>query len=339
MKYSRRIGALLPPLLICLGSGTAAAQDILVLKNGDRITGEIKRIWDGEISIEPAYADEFEVDVPAVDHIISDREFEIELADGREFVATMSGEDASGNQVLDAAGESVSIQLAEFLEVDEPEDFYDWEVNADISAELNKGNTDSSNSKVRADAMFKHGDHRHRGEVTYFREELSGVVTKEQDIFVYSYNWLFNDPWFLAGNFSFERDPIIQLNKRVIASAGLGRDIWNTPGKGLSVSLGVGGQSEDIGMTADVSSVATWILRFRYDFFNGDLELFHNHGINKNIDGRTNTSYRTTTGLRYEITDLLYTTFTLDYDYETNPVPGVVSEDITTLFGFGAEFD
>jgi len=340
---------MIPIALLCF-SGAAMSQDVLVLKNGDRITGEINRIWDGEISIEPEYSDEFDIDLIAVDHIISDREFEIELEDGREVVATMGGVDASGQQVLDVGSEAIAIELADFLEVDEPEDYYDWGVNADISADLNKGNTESSNSKLRADAMFKHGDHRHTGEVTYFREELASVRTKEQDLFRYSYNWLFNDPWFLAGNFSFERDPIIELNSRIIASVGLGRDIWNTPRRGLSFNLGIGAQEEDIGTDLfngglelfrmkQSSSVATWALQFRYDLFNGDLELFHNHNINSNISGRTNTSYRTTTGLRYEITDLLYANFSIDYDYETDPVPGVLSEDITMLFGFGAEFD
>jgi putative salt-induced outer membrane protein YdiY len=315
------------------------SQDVLVLKNGDRISGEINRIWDGEISIEPEYSDEFDIDLIAVDHIISDREFEIELEDGREVVATMGGVDASGQQVLDVGSEAIAIELADFLEVDEPEDYYDWGVNADISADLNKGNTESANSKLRADAMFKHGDHRHTGEATYFREEVANIKTKEQDLFRYSYNWLFRDPWFLAGNLSFERDPIIELTSRVIASAGLGRDIWNTPRRGLSFNLGVGAQEEDIGNMKQSNGVATWALQFRYDLFNGDLELFHNHNINSNISGRTNTSYRTTTGLRYEITDLLYANFSIDYDYETDPVPGILSEDITVLFGFGAEFD
>ena len=36
---------------------------MLVLKNGDRITDELKRIWDNKILIKPEYLDEFKVDV------------------------------------------------------------------------------------------------------------------------------------------------------------------------------------------------------------------------------------------------------------------------------------
>jgi putative salt-induced outer membrane protein YdiY len=329
------------PFLICLllAPGLALPMDVLVMKNGDRITGKIKRIWDGEVSIEPDYADEFNVDLPEVDHIVSDREFEIELTDGRELVATMGGTDTAGGQVLTADGQDVVIGLEDFLEVDEPEDYYDWEVNVDFSSTLKEGNTDSVNFQLRSDGMIKVGDHRNRAEVKFLRERLAGVSTQQKDLFTYNYNWLFKEPWFFAGNYSFERDPIQELNSRHIFSMGLGRDIWDTPHRSLSFSLGAGYLTEDIGMSTQQSSVAAWVLRFGHDFFNGDMEVFHNQDINVYLSGRSNTSYKTSTGLRYEITDLLYTNLTLNYDYETDPVPGVLNEDLALLVGFGAEFD
>jgi hypothetical protein len=41
----------------------------------------------------------------------------------------------------------------------------------------------------------------------------------------------------------------------------------------------------------------------------------------------------------YEITDLLYANATLNYDYETEPVPPAGSESSSLVFGFGLEFD
>lgn len=338
INVSRAAGLILLLIISAVSPGIVQA-DVLVMKNGDRITGEIKQIWDDEITIEPTYSDEFEVDVPEVDHIISEREFEIDLEDGRELVATFAGAADDGDQVLMADGQAVEVGLDEFLELDEPEEFYDWEANIDFSSTLNTGNTDSYNAQMRADGMFKHGDHRHNGEITFLREELADVPTKEQDIFRYNYNWLFNDPWFLAGNFSFEKDPIIELDRRLIGSVGLGRDIWNTPQRLLNFNLGVGVQDEKIGGVTETSSVATWTLRFSYDLFSGDMELFHNQNLSSNISGRTNANFRTSTGLRYEITDLLYANFTVNFDYQTDPVPGIENEDVAILMGFGAEFD
>ena len=313
--------------------------DVLVLKNGDRITGDIKRIWDSEISIEPEYSDEFNVDVSVVEYIESDREFEIDLNDGRSLLASFAGADTDGNQIVRSDDESVSVPLAELFELDEPEEEFDWESNVELAANINKGNTDTANTKVRADATVKFGDHRHIGEITFFREKLARISTKEQDLFKYSYNWLFKDPWFFGASLSYERDPIIELDSRVIVSAGIGRDIWNTPRRTLNIQLGAGYQQEEISSATTDSAVATWTLRFRQDLFSDDVELFHNQTITHNITGRTNTSYRTSTGLSYEISDLLSTNLSLDFDYETDPVDVAENEDIALLFGLVAEFE
>ena len=327
-------GAIISSVLLCL----SAQADILVLKNGDRITGDIKQIWDGEISIEPQYSDEFDVDVSAVEYIESDREFDLELDDGSQSLARFRGSDSDGNQIIESNGESTSIPLETLFELDEPEKDFDWESNIDFSASLNSGNTDSSNSKLRADTVISIPNHRHLAEITFLREELIDVSTQERDLFRYNYNWLFRDPWFFSALLSFERDPIVELGGRTILSAGIGYDIWATPRRTLSVQLGVGAQSEELASVRSENAVATWTLRYSQDFFNDDLELYHNHSIIPNISGRTNTSYKTTTGLRYEITDLLYANFSIDYDYETNPVDTAVSEDVAVLMGFGAEF-
>lgn len=339
MKLSNRIVIYSLVFLLCPLVAQAKTTDVIVLKNGDRITGEITRIWDEEVTIEPEYSDEFNVDMPAVAYIESEREFEIDLADGRELVVTFPGADAEGNQIIKTGSGTEILPLSNMLELDEPEDYYDWESFADLSGDLKKGNTDSRNAKLRGNTTLKLGDHRHIGEFSLYREELAGTTTKDQLIVNYNYNWLFNDPWFFSALTTFERDPIIQLDSRVTASAGIGLDIWNTPDRTLSIQLGVGVRAEEIGNQSTTSSVATWVLRYSQDFFSDDFTLFHNQSIVPTISGRTNTSYRTSTGIRYEITDLLYANISLDYDYETVPVNDTTrNEDLIVLFGLGLEF-
>jgi len=350
MNYLKSAIFVIPLVVLAVIVGQTAHADVLVLKNGDRITGELKRIWDSEITIEPEYSDEFKVDVPAVAHIESARVFAIELQDGTKFVAQLDGADASGNQIVKAGEESVSVPLAELFELDEPEDETEWDSNVEFSADFNSGNTESYNTKLKADTTVKVGDHRHIGEVTFLRESITdlatdvSVLTQEKDLFLYNYNWLFRDPWFFSTRLSFESDPIIQLDNRIILSFGLGRDVWLTPRRELNIQLGAGAQTEDIidpilGTTStSESAVLTWVLRYRQDFFSDNLELYHNHTITENVSGRTNTSYKATTGLRFEVTDLLYANFSIDYDYETHPVETAVSEDIAVLVGLGLEF-
>ena len=174
--------------VVCFCLTAAANADVLVLKNGDRISGDVKHIWDAEVTIEPTYSDEFKVDLDAIAYIESDREFEVELADGTNFDAQLHGADSDGNQVIRGANGSVAVPLSQLFELDEPEKSFEWDSNVEIAASLNKGNTDTATGKLRADTTVKLNDHRHLGEATYYREELNDVSTKEQDLFKYSYN-------------------------------------------------------------------------------------------------------------------------------------------------------
>jgi len=316
----------------------SAAGDVLVLKNGDRITGTIKQIWDDEVAIEPEYADEFTVDLEVVEYIESERDFELEFYDGRKVLAKFPGAGDGEQQLMAIDDQQESIALADILELDEPAKDFDWESHIDFSATLNSGNTDSKTTQLRADSEIEIPNHRHYMQFTSSREELDSVTTQDRNLLSYNYNWIFNDPWFFAAKASYERDPIIELDSRVIVSGGLGRDIFNTPRRFLSMQLGLGAQSEKIGGVQDENSVVVWSLRYRQDVLSDDLEIFHNHSIVENLEGRDNTSFKTSTGLRYAITDLLYANVTLNYDYETDPVDLATNEDIAFLVGLGAEF-
>jgi putative salt-induced outer membrane protein YdiY len=334
--YSSNTAFVVGVVLLCLAP--IANSGVLVLKNGDRITGEITAIWDHEITIEPSYSDEFKVDSEVVAYIESDREFEIELSDGREVTAKLQGANESGDQILVVDGEQMTAPVMQLYELDEINDPVEWDSYVDLSAAVNRGNTVSSNTKLAADSTMVIGDHRHIGEFSIIREDQNSVATKDQDLVRYNYNWLFRDPWFFSAALSLERDPIRDLDGRAIVTAGLGRDIWNTPRLTLNFQLGVGAITEEIAGGSEQSSVLQWALRYRQDLFNEDLELYHNDSITYYIDGRANTIFKTTTGLRYEITDLLYANFSIDYDYETDPSATATNEDMAMLFGLGVEF-
>jgi hypothetical protein len=139
------------------------------------------------------------------------------------------------------------------------------------------------NSRFFTDGMVKLDDHRHLADLTFTRESQAGVRSREQDLFRYSYNWLFNDPWFFAGGFSAERDPIRDLNHRYIVSASI--------------------DNQEI------------------------------------ISGRSNTFFKTSTGVNYEITDLLYVSLSLDFDYESDSALDADNEDLAFLLGIGLEFE
>jgi putative salt-induced outer membrane protein YdiY len=337
---------LFPVLAIVLmvqfsSAALAAGPDKIVMKNGDQITGEIQEVWDGDVTIEPEYDDDAKVKLPLaeVSHIESAREFDVVWPDRSEVVIKLLGPSGDGQQLISVNGEQRVISLGQIEELDEIDEWFDWESHIDINGTIDRGNTDATNVKFFADTNLKLGDHRHISSLTFAREEQNGIRTKEQDLFQYNYNWLFNEPWFLGATGSAERDPIKDLDYRYIAGATLGNDLFNRARILLNVQFGLGYLAEKNTMLESQQSVVgIWALRYRQEFLK-DLEFYHDDSINYYITGRTNTVFKTTTGMRYEITDRLYANTSLDYDYETEPAGmGVDNEDLTWVFGLGLEF-
>ena len=57
-----------------------ASAGVIYMKNGDRLTGTISKIFDNEVYFEPDYGDEFAIDIEAIDYMESDRDFDLEIS-------------------------------------------------------------------------------------------------------------------------------------------------------------------------------------------------------------------------------------------------------------------
>jgi putative salt-induced outer membrane protein YdiY len=311
----------------------------LIMKNGDRITGNIIKIWDKEIYIEPDYADEFSVDQDAVEYFLSDDEFELDLGDGKDVDVRFDGVDEAGKQVVLIGEERMTVPLAQIKELDEVEDYRDWGAHVNLNTTVNRGNTDSLNSKITADYSLKLGDHRHLLELSSSREEQNSVSVKEQELFRYSYNWSFSPRWGFGAVASYESDPIRDLDRRMTVGPAATLNVWDGAKKTFNIQFPLGYQNEKIGGQEENNVIAGWIMRIRYKLGRPDLELYHNNSLTQNIAGRTNTAIKTITGARFEITDLLYVNFEIDFDWESEPAAGAKSEDLSMLVGLGFEFE
>ena len=327
-------------LLMLVAPASYAGQ--IFMKNGDVITADVKKIWDKDVSIEPVYADEFTIDLDAIDHFESDREFDIKFADGRDSKAKLIG-GGEGMQVLQIGGTTTKVPVMQLAELDEPEDDFDWDSNVDLNSVVNTGNTDNVSATLQFKTNLKTGDHRHIGGLLFAHEEQNSDTVKDQDRVDYSYNWSFRDPWFVGLNVRGERDPIRDLNHRATLGGGIGYNFWDDASRFFQLQAAAGYLTEEFdsddidGLESNESATAGWIVRFRYRLIK-DLTIFHDHTATTNVSGRSNNIFQSQTGVRYEITDLLYANFQFDFDYESEPSAGNESIDTKTLLGLGLEF-
>lgn len=307
------------------------------MKNGDVITGKVSRIADDKVWIQPDYADEFGVALAEVEKLDAELVFEVELAE-RKKVSGQFQLSADGQQQLVVDGVAQPVDLITVAQALEPAPYYKRTSHAEVAVTINSGNTDSQNSLIYGDTRIKLGEHRHYADISFRRDETDGVKTKEQDLFNYNYNWLFNEPWFMGASFSYERDPIKELDHRYTAGLLFGRDIFNDAGRFLSVNIGAGWSDQEQSGVSSSGGVGLWKLFYNQDLIDGKIALYHDHNITYQFYGDNNLIFKSNTGLRYDIFKDIYLTTSLRYDYETEPAPGASKDDLTFAIGLGAAF-
>jgi putative salt-induced outer membrane protein YdiY len=325
-------------MLLALPSLARAAADVVVLKNGDRITGEIYAIWDGEIEIEPSYADEIFIDIAEVAYFVSDRTFEIELSDHVRFEGRFETDESGAMALISERGRQ-PIAPAEVEELDELSDEFDWEVRSDLSFSASEGNSETSDLTWQNYGRIEQGDHRHELNLSINRATREGDTTQDRTRAGYRYSWFMSDRWFLSGGLGYERDPVRELDYRILPGAGVGYQFFDDADRLFEISVSAVGVSEKLGGTTEESGAARWQARYRRQMLDGDLEFFHDQSVFAYVVGRDNTAIETSTGIRWDVWADIYLNMQFDWDYESNPAAGAENEDRRYIIGLGVELD
>lgn len=325
--------------MLCSLFAPAVLPDTIYMSNGDRITGEVSRVWDNDLYIEPAYADEFTVDLAEVTRIESDEEFEVELRDHSVVTGTFVPDAEHGMSLLTAEGPMPLPPMAIEELTEASEEYFDWEARSDLSSSANSGNAETFAFLWQAEAQMKIGDHRDRASFSLDRQDQDGQTTKEQYTADYVHSWFFSDQWFATGGIGYERDPIRDLAYRYTPGAGVGYQFFDDAYRSFEISLAGVGVRERLGDQETDSFSPRWNLRYRRDILDGNLEFFHDHTVSVYITGRDNEVVLTSTGIRWDVWGDIYLNAQFDWNWESNPAAGRENEDVSYILGVGVEFD
>jgi putative salt-induced outer membrane protein YdiY len=314
VKPIMHFGALLAALLI----SSVSTADIIFLKNGDRLTGEIRDAGDDLVTISTEYAGEVGV--------------------RRDQITSM---EKNGDVAVAAENEPAAAPEPDAPEVaQESIRDLDWSGNVGLNSSFSRGNTDSQLLNLQANVEAKSGQHRYVADISTIREELEGDKVKEQDRLNLGYNYLFQgkwDSWFFAVNATIEQDPVARIDRRISIGPSLGYDFWDDAHRQLNFQLGAGYADEETDNSDESSTVIDWRLNFSHDLSRINMELFHNHQVYRSMQGRKNVVLNSKTGMRYDITDDVYMNVQVNYDYDTEPAAGTDNEDVIFLIGVGAK--
>jgi len=83
-------------------------SDVVEMYNGDRITGEIMGMVNGDLKINPRYSPPISLDLQHIAHIDSDYNYEILTDNNQRFYGNISSTDKSGELVFTSIDDAVT---------------------------------------------------------------------------------------------------------------------------------------------------------------------------------------------------------------------------------------
>lgn len=353
-KRTRGIGCATLGAMICAFASPALAEktDIVYLRNGDRVTCEIKRLERGRLEVKTDGMGTVYIEWDDIERLTSKERYVVELEDGTRFEGTLADTDTQARLLLrkegpaDATGD-VQDQLLDMQNVVwldplklDAKRINRWDGSLSAGFDATKANSDTSLS-----ASF---DARRRAEDFQLLFDGS-VYSRSQDEtddslranFNGVYRGLLEDRWYWAGLGGLERNDELGIDLRSYGGAGYGRflvqsnrSLWSVTGGLVVVNDQLAGESQ-----GETSLDA---------FFNTDFEFF-TYDTPKTTVNTTFTVFPSLIGdggarlnldlsLRRELIEDLFVELSLYETYDSKPPDEGTSNDWGLVTSLGYTF-
>lgn len=240
--YSKLIVIL---FIIFLVSNTAFAQktDVVILNNGDRITGEVKFLRVGILTYKTDNMETIEIQWNKIKSIATNNFFEVEVADGRVFYGSIAPSPDDGMMIVKGVTLEHNLFLKYIVRINRIKESF-WDI---LDGYIKFGFSFTKASQVGQLSLG--GNAKYRTKINYSELTLNSIITttesdptsRKQDLsYTYQHNLDYN--WFAAGLASLESNTELGVKLRASIGGGVGNNLvqsgnqWLYALAGLSVN-------------------------------------------------------------------------------------------------------
>ena len=322
----------------------AAKTDVIELRNGDHITGEIKSLDRGLLKFSTDHVGTLSVEWEHVARIRGDRLLALEMRSGRRYYGTVVNAAEPGEMIVRTTDEQeLLIAIADTIRIsqlDEKGSVWDK-----IDGYVDFGYSDTKATEVREftfDFGISHRDRKRLLDLSFVTsrsdsetsDSTSSTLKGERRGFL-------KNRWFRSGILQLDRNDSLGIDLRTRVGAGLGRYLVQTNHQVFALGAGLALSREDLidgGRTDSVEG----ILGLGYDVFvfdnpdldvNLDVSLFPSFSVSGRWRGQAQLQFS------YEIIEDLYAELTLREAFDTKPQSaGAEKNDYTLTTSIGYSF-
>jgi putative salt-induced outer membrane protein YdiY len=257
MKQHRLCHLVVTLLLAIIVSSVQAkhVDDVVILKNGDRLTGEIKGLQRGELKFKASYmAEAVRLDWARVDRLESKSTFLVYLANGTLLTDSVqlvpANTTETSNFAIGAAMKAVRVKQMDVLRITPVEARF-WrqlEGSIDFGFGFTSGN-DQYQTELIAAATYRRGDQSLTGSVdSAFSGQTKGESSARRE-FALNYRKQLSPKWYAGGIFGLLSSDQQSLDLRTTVGGVLGRNIRQTERTRFSIFGGLAATREKYSAT------------------------------------------------------------------------------------------
>lgn len=226
-------------------------DDIVVLKNGDRLTGEIKGLQSGELKIKADYmAEAVRLDWARIERLESKSTFMISLVNGKLFTSVIrllpANSTETANFVIGSPDKAIRVQQVDVIRIIPAEAAF-WkrlEGSIDFGFSFTSGN-DQYQTELIATTSYRTGDHSFTASIdSAFSGQTQGSSTTRKE-FNFDYRKQLTPRWFAGGLLNFLSSDQQSLALRTSIGGLIGRNLKQTENTRLSLLGGLAGTREN----------------------------------------------------------------------------------------------
>jgi putative salt-induced outer membrane protein YdiY len=323
-------------ILLCL-LGRLAWADVVVISNGDRLTGTVVEVYDGKLTLDTDYAGTIKISwgkVEAVEteHLVRLRFHDDRVVEGR-LVAGAKGElrfQEEGKPAPEA------FQKGQLERLNEPGTV--WHGHLTLSSKMEGGNTRSTALQLTGEMLRETENTRLVVRGNYGHETKSDVETEDNYYVLGKFDLHLTTAWFAYLSDEVRRDKFEDLTYRNVISAGPGYLVYRGDRFDLRVEAGPAYITEEISDgTSDSWFGGRAAVHFRFQLPFG-LEIRDDFVYWPNLEQWTNWQLHNELSLNTRIGQGWHFSVSLFTDRDNHPELGRQKEDHKFLVGIGYRF-
>lgn len=232
-------------------SGTRASKtDIVVMTNGDRITGSVKSLSRGLLRYSTNAMGTVQIQWDSIASVTSVNDFEIELDSGQRIFGSLRPGDA-GELLVFLGTDTVRVSMTEVVDIAEvKKTFWDrWNGSLDLGFNFAQANN-STYWSTSAQASYRTRNDLIKLSLSNFLQSQDSAATTTRAELQGSYQRFLGQSWFVTGVGQYEQNSELDLDFRLTIGGGGGRTIIHTRRALMGAWIGVSGGDEQYSGTA-----------------------------------------------------------------------------------------